>query len=131
MPCVAEAARNSLCPKEKICAFDRIAHQVEPRTRKIGIVPHLLTRAAIGDDLPECFVIPEIGMLKDHRHSLEVAAARRATQPFHQFGELVSAGRDDPLGRSGTRGASGTSGAGGKRGGTDRKGAKAEKGSAP
>jgi hypothetical protein len=90
---VAEAARNSLCPKEKICAFDRIAHQVEPRTRDIGVVPDLLARAAIRDDLPKRFIIPEIWMLKNHRYRLEVAAARRATESFHQFVELPGTGR--------------------------------------
>jgi hypothetical protein len=105
--------------------IDRVAHQVEPGTCDVGVVPHLLVRAAIGDDLLERFLIPEIRMLENHRHGLEVASARCAAQPVDQLGELPGTGRDDPLGRGGARGTSG------KRSDPDRQRSKANKSCAP
>jgi hypothetical protein len=105
--------------------IDRIAHQVEPGTREIGVVPHLLARALVGDGLLERFAIPEIRTLENHRHSFEVASARRATQPSHQLSELPGAGRDDHVGRSGARGTSGNGS------GADCQCSEAEKSAAP
>src|SRR6516162_11084280 len=105
--------------------IDRVAHQIEPRTREYGVVPYLLASAAIGDDLGERFVIPEIRMLENHRDGLEVASARRATQPIHQLRELPGIGWDDPLGHGGARGTSGN------RSGADRQRSKTDKSGAP
>jgi hypothetical protein len=55
--------------------IDRVAHQVEPWTCDVRVVPHLLSHTAIGDDFLERDVVPEIGMRDDHRHRLEVSPA--------------------------------------------------------
>ena len=104
---------------------DRIAHQVEPRTRDIGVVPHLLARALVGDGLLERFVIPEIRTLENHRHGFEVASARSAAQPFRQLSKLPGARRDDLIGRGGARATSGNSS------GADCQRSQAEKSAAP
>jgi hypothetical protein len=76
----------------------------------------MLPRAVIGDHLLEHFVVPEIGTLENHRHSFEVASARREAQPRQQLGELPSAGRYYRIGRGGERGTrSNRSGADGAR----------------
>jgi hypothetical protein len=101
-------------PERKDLGVHRIAHQVQPWARNVGVVPHLLSCAAIGDELVERFIVPEVGMREDHRNGLEVAPTGRALQTRRQLGKRAGARRDDLLVRGGMRGA------GGKRSGSER-----------
>src|ERR1700739_2914942 len=76
--------------ERKDLRIDRIAHGIQPWSRDVGIVPHLLVSTSIRKQFFECYVIPEIGMKQDHWHGFEIAPARSTTQTHHELGEFVS-----------------------------------------
>ena len=63
--------------------IERIAHQIEPRARDLGVVPGLLGRRLVGQDLGQGLMIPLLAISKDHRDRLEVATPRRPGEMFH------------------------------------------------
>src|SRR5260370_29479742 len=91
-------------PEREHLRVHRIAHEVHPRTADGGVVPDLLARAAIGDHLVESGSVPEIRMVEDHRHRLEVPPTRGRPEARREVSQLAGATSDRSLsGKSATR----------------------------
>jgi hypothetical protein len=55
--------------------IERIAHKTQPGPSDLAIVPGLPGRRPVGEHFGQCFVIPLLRVVQDHRHSLEIATA--------------------------------------------------------
>src|SRR5258706_3088881 len=89
--CLDEHSKVGQCMRcgedEKIGTLERVglhveivAHQVQPGAGEILVVPDLLRTAAVSKELRQGLMVPVILVLEDHRHSLEIAAARRGVE---------------------------------------------------
>jgi hypothetical protein len=78
--------------------IDGVAHQVEPWTCDVRVVPNLLSSTAIGDDFLERDVVPEIGMRIDHRQRLGVSPTGCRLQTRSELRENAGTLRDETLG---------------------------------
>ena len=76
-----------------------IAHHVQPGACNVGIVPCLLDRGLVRKHFGQCFVIPLLRMVQDHRYRLEIATTGRLCETLHQRVEMRgSGGRERRLG---------------------------------
>jgi hypothetical protein len=54
--------------------IERVAHQAQPGTSNFDAVPRLLGHRPVGEHFGQCFVIPLLRVVQDHRHGLEITA---------------------------------------------------------
>ena len=81
-------------PEREHLRIERIAHEIHPGASDVRIIPDLLSRIAIGDHFLQRGVVPQVRMIEDHRHRLEVPPAWSLTETLHQFRQRVRALRD-------------------------------------
>ena len=81
-------------PEREHLRIDRIAHEIHPGASDDPFVPDLFARAAIGDHFLQRGVVPQVRVIEDHRHRLEVPPAGSATKAFHEFGQDMCVVRD-------------------------------------
>ncbi len=73
--------------------IQRVAHQVQPGTSDLGIVPDLAGGRPVGEHFRQCFVVPLLWIVQDHRHGLEVATAGCLRETLLQRLKMRGAGR--------------------------------------
>src|SRR6202011_5560505 len=87
----------------------------------VGVIPDLFGRTAIGNHFFQRDVVPQVWVIEDHRHRLEVPPARSLAETLHECRQRVSPRRNHAAA------CFGASRAGGQSGYAESYGAEAEK----
>src|ERR1700676_1342385 len=108
-------------PEGEHLRIERIAHEIHPGASDVRVIPDLFGRIAIGNHFFQRGVVPQVRVIEDHRHRLEVPPARSLAKTLHEFRQRVRALRDHAAA------CFGVSRAGGQSGYAESYGAEAEK----